>query len=100
MIKKSLQTPISSEKRKINVMKDILTIVVPCYNEEKTLLPFYKEIKRIASQMKSVKFDILLIDDGSKDKTLDVIKKLTNKDKQIRYISFSRNFGKPQFSPA
>ncbi len=74
--------------------KDILTIIVPCYNEEEALSYFYKEIKRISLQMSNVIFDILFVNDGSKDDTLLEIKRLATIDKRIRYISFSRNFGK------
>ena len=73
---------------------DLLSIVVPCYNEQEALPAFYKEITKIASQMNYVKFEFLFIDDGSKDKTLSMLKYLRKKDERVRYISFSRNFGK------
>ena len=71
-----------------------ISIVVPCYNEEKALPIFYKEITKITKQMKKVDFEFIFVDDGSKDKTLEVTKKLNKKDKRVRYVSFSRNFGK------
>ena len=71
-----------------------ITIIVPCYNEEESLPYFYKEIIKISKEMKEVDFEYLFINDGSKDKTLEKIRKLSEKDKRVRYISFSRNFGK------
>jgi glycosyltransferase involved in cell wall biosynthesis len=73
---------------------DKISIVVPCYNEEKALPYFYDEIKKVANKMKEVIFEIIFVNDGSKDNTLNVIKDITKRDKCIRYISFSRNFGK------
>ena len=70
-----------------------ISIVVPCFNEEKCLNNFYDEIKKIINKNKNT-FEIIFVDDGSIDKTLDIIKILGKKDKIIKYISFSRNFGK------
>lgn len=72
----------------------ILTCIVPCYNEEQVLPLFYNEIERVANDMNYVDFEFLFIDDGSTDNTLEVIKKLSINDKRVKYISFSRNFGK------
>ena len=74
--------------------KEKLSIVVSCYNEEEALPLFYKEIKRIEEEMKSLDFEYIFVDDGSKDKTLSLIRDLSKKDKKVKYISFSRNFGK------
>ncbi len=71
-----------------------ISIVVPCYNEEKSLPFFYDEISKVMKQMNKINFEIILVDDGSKDKTLEVSKDLVKKDKRVKYISFSRNFGK------
>lgn len=71
-----------------------ISIVVPCYNEEKALPYFYKEIDKVSKKMKSLNFELLFIDDGSNDRTLDVLKDLAKKDKRVKYLSFSRNFGK------
>ena len=71
-----------------------ISIVVPCYNEEKSLPYFYEEIDKVSKKMKSVVFELLFIDDGSNDKTLEVLKDLSKKDKRVKYLSFSRNFGK------
>lgn len=73
---------------------DTITVVVPCYNEEKALPFFYEEIQKVKTMMPQVKIGLLLVDDGSKDKTLDEFKKLKKKDPSVEYISFSRNFGK------
>lgn len=75
-------------------MNKLLSVVVSCYNEEESIPIFYKEICKISKSMSNVNFEIIFVDDGSYDKTLEVIKKIYKKDKKIRYISFSRNFGK------
>lgn len=75
-------------------MKEKISIIVPCYNEEESLPIFYKEIDKISKEMRSVDFEFLFINDGSKDKTLEILRKLAKKDKRVRYVSFSRNFGK------
>ena len=74
--------------------KEIISIVVPCYNEEEALPLFYEELDRVSKEMKCVDFEFLFINDGSKDKTLQVLKEISKNDKRVRYISFSRNFGK------
>ena len=75
-------------------MNKLLSVVVSCYNEEESIPIFYKEICKISRKMSNVNFEIIFIDDGSYDKTLEIIKKFHKKDKKVRYISFSRNFGK------
>ena len=75
----------------------LLSIVVPCYNEQEALPYFYKEICRVAEEMKSshgADFEFIFVDDGSKDKTLSIARELHRQDERVRYISFSRNFGK------
>ncbi|MCD7830586.1 MAG: glycosyltransferase family 2 protein [Clostridiales bacterium] len=71
-----------------------LTCVVPCYNEQESLPYFYEEINRVSTMMPDVTFDILLVNDGSKDETLTEMRRLSALDPRVRYISFSRNFGK------
>ena len=71
-----------------------LSIIVPCYNEEEALPLFYKEITKVIKEIENIELELLLINDGSKDKTLEEIKKLSNEDARVRYVSFSRNFGK------
>lgn len=72
-----------------------ISIIVPCYNEEKALPLFYKELeKNIKTFSSDIDFEILFVNDGSKDNTLGIIKELSEKDNRIKYVSFSRNFGK------
>lgn len=74
-------------------MEKKISVIVPCYNEEESIMIFYEEINKIIKKMK-LKFELIFIDDGSSDKTLEILRTLTKKDKNVRYISFSRNFGK------
>lgn len=72
-----------------------ISVVVPCYNEEKALPLFYEELKKNMKDFaRNVEFEVLFVNDGSKDNTLKIIKDLTKIDDRIKYISFSRNFGK------
>ena len=73
---------------------DKISIVVPCYNEEESLPFFYEEITKISKQMDYVNFEFLFVNDGSKDKTLEKLRDLARMDERVRYVSFSRNFGK------
>ena len=76
------------------IMKKI-SIVVPCYNEEESLPLFYKEVNKVTETMKAkAEFEFVFVNDGSKDNTLEELRNLAKKDKRVRYISFSRNFGK------
>lgn len=73
----------------------LLSVVVPCYNEEDAIKIFYDEIIKVADSMKDdVDFEFVFVDDGSKDNTLGALKKLGEEDNRVKYISFSRNFGK------
>ena len=75
----------------------LISLVVPCYNEEESLPIFYKEASKIAQQMgisHGADFEFIFVDDGSKDRTLQIARELHRKDARVRYISFSRNFGK------
>lgn len=74
--------------------KKLLSVIVSCYNEEEAIPLFYKEINKVSKEMNYLDFEFIFVNDGSSDKTLEIIKKLNNKDKRVRYISFSRNFGK------
>ena len=71
-----------------------ISLIVPCYNEEKALPLFYNEVKRVASEMSEYEFEMLFIDDGSRDKTLDILQEFAKNDNRVKYIAFSRNFGK------
>lgn len=73
----------------------LLSVIVPCYNEQEAMPIFYSEIIKVAGKMKaSVDFEIIFVDDGSKDNTLKVARNLNEIDTRVKYISFSRNFGK------
>jgi glycosyltransferase involved in cell wall biosynthesis len=72
----------------------MISIVIPCYNEEESLPYFYEAMSKIMKKMKDIKFELIFVNDGSKDKTLKILKDLSEKDKRVKYISFSRNFGK------
>ena len=73
-----------------------ISVVVSCYNEEKALPLFYEEMERARKKDFEgiVEFEYIFVNDGSKDNTLKIIKELNQKDPKVRYISFSRNFGK------
>ena len=73
-----------------------ISVVVSCYNEEKALPLFYNEMERVRKKDFEgiVEFEYIFVNDGSKDNTLKIIKELKQKDLKVRYISFSRNFGK------
>ena len=68
-------------------------LVVPCYNEEESIPLFYEEIKKVRKDL-NVEIEIIYVNDGSKDNSLNVMKEISKKDKLVKYISFSRNFGK------
>ena len=76
----------------MNTEKKIV-IIVPCYNEEEVLPLFYKEVSEVLKKMK-YEYEILLVNDGSTDRTLEMMRTLAESDKKILYLSFSRNFGK------
>ena len=76
---------------------ELITVIVPCYNEQEVLPLFYDEITRVAAEMSDVhevEFEFLFINDGSRDRTLEMLRELARKDERVRYVSFSRNFGK------
>ena len=75
-------------------MKKLISIVVPCFNEQEVLPYFYEEIKKIAQKMNKNNFEFIFINDGSNDNTINVIKNYASQDKRVKYVSFSRNFGK------
>ena len=75
----------------------LISLIVPCFNEEKTIPYFYDEVSKLAEQMykdHQVSFEFIFVDDGSKDNTLAVMKTYSQKDERVHYISFTRNFGK------
>ena len=71
-----------------------ITIIIPAYNEEESLTFLYERLDKLMGDMKNYDFEILFVNDGSKDKTISIIKELREKDKRISYVDFSRNFGK------
>ena len=73
---------------------DKISVIVPCWNEEESLPLFYQEITRVAGEMDDVDFEFVFIDDGSKDNTLPELRRLAAADSRVRFVSFSRNFGK------
>ncbi|SEK44915.1 Glycosyltransferase involved in cell wall bisynthesis [Pseudobutyrivibrio ruminis] len=75
-------------------MKKLLSIVVPCYNEEEATPIFYKTIHEMEAELASVDLEFVFVDDGSRDNTLKVLKGLHQQDERVHYVSFSRNFGK------
>ena len=75
----------------------LISLIVPCYNEEEAMPLFYKEASRVAAEMKTshgADFEFIFVDDGSRDGTLRVARELHAQDPRVRYVSFSRNFGK------
>lgn len=75
-------------------MVKTISVIVPCFNEQEVLPIFYKEITKVAADMAGYDFEFIFVDDGSKDETLNECKKLAESDDRVKYISFSRNFGK------
>lgn len=75
-------------------MSEKISLVVPCYNEEEVLPYFYEEFCKVAEGLAQFRVEVIFVDDGSKDSTLAVIKEMAEKDIRVKYLSFSRNFGK------
>lgn len=75
--------------------KKLLSLVVPCYNEEEVLMQFYDEsLNAIGGLTDELDYEMIFVDDGSADKTLDIIRELSAMDANVKYVSLSRNFGK------
>ena len=74
--------------------KDIISIVVPCNNEEEMVPIFHKEITAVSEQLPDAVFEMIFVNDGSKDATLAELKRVASLDERVHYLSFSRNFGK------
>lgn len=76
---------------------DSITVIVPCYNEEETIPYFVEAIDKVYEKMHEtygISMEYLFVDDGSKDKTLEVLEEYAEKNQRVSYITFSRNFGK------
>lgn len=72
-----------------------ITLMIPCYNEEKSLPILYEDLTRVIKSInKDYNWEILFINDGSKDNTINILKELRSKDEKVCYINLSRNFGK------
>ena len=85
---------IKKKMRRLIVM-DKISIIIPCFNEEEALPIYYAEMKKVMDSMKKhTSFELLFVDDGSSDRTYEIMKDLHRKDGRCQYLSFSRNFGK------
>lgn len=73
---------------------DLITLIIPCYNEQESLPLLYPELVKVSQEMSGQSFEFLFVNDGSRDKTLELLRELAEKDERVKYISFSRNFGK------
>ena len=73
---------------------DKISVIVPCYNEQEAIPIFYSEITKTAKKLSQAELEVIFINDGSKDSSLAEMKKLAKADSRIKYLSFSRNFGK------
>jgi len=73
--------------------KELISLVVPCYNEEEALPYYYEAMNKLSKELKQ-NLEFIFVDDGSRDRTLEILMDLSEKDKRVKYISFSRNFGK------
>ena len=75
-------------------MNKTVTLIVPCYNEEESLPIFYRAVCDVARGLPQYQISLLFVNDGSKDGTLNVMRNLAAQDERVKYLSFSRNFGK------
>ena len=76
------------------MQKDLISIVIPCFNEQEMAPIFYAEMKKIMAATQIVDFELIFVNDGSSDDTLESMRTLARMDSRVRYLSFSRNFGK------
>lgn len=75
-------------------MKPLITLIIPCYNEEEALKILYRELCAVAARLADYELEYLFVDDGSSDRTLPLLRDYAKADARVRYYSFSRNFGK------
>ena len=73
---------------------DKISLVVPCFNEQDNIFPFYEAVLNVFQEISAATFELVFVDDGSSDETFSRIAELNNKDDRVKCISFSRNFGK------
>ena len=71
-----------------------ISLIIPCYNEEDTIKILYDALIEVAQSMTEYDFEFLFVDDGSVDKTLVILRQMSESDNRVRYLSFSRNYGK------
>jgi glycosyltransferase involved in cell wall biosynthesis len=71
-----------------------VTILIPCYNEEASLPALYEALRQLMEEQTTYQWEILMVNDGSRDRTIDIIRQLRNRDERICYVDLSRNFGK------
>ena len=74
--------------------RQLISLIIPCYNEEESLPLLLKELEKISTMMEENEFEFIIINDGSTDSTIEIIERFAERDARIKYISFSRNFGK------
>ena len=72
----------------------LVSVVVPCYNEEAVIRLYYEEMNKVTELLTDYDFELIFVNDGSKDGTLGILKEFASKDNRVKFISFSRNFGK------
>lgn len=75
-------------------MPERISLVVPCYNEKPSLPYFWKEVSAVMDRMAYLNFEVIFVNDGSRDGTLEVLRQMARQDSRVKYLSFSRNFGK------
>lgn len=75
-------------------MKKLVSLIVPCFNEEDSLPIFYDEVTAVMGKLEKYEYELLFVNDGSKDGTLKYLRKIGKQDIRVKYFSFSRNFGK------
>lgn len=78
----------------MNRARKLLSLAIPCYNEEDAVPPLYEELVKAAERIADADVEFIFVDDGSTDRTLSAVKSITKADPRVRYLSFSRNFGK------
>lgn len=78
----------------VNTMKKLISLIIPCYNEEESIKILYSEIKKVSEELKDYDVECVFVDDGSADDTLGILREIAKADSNVKYISFSRNFGK------
>lgn len=79
---------------RMEIFMSKISLVIPCYNEEACLYAFDEEMNKVVTKMTDYSFEVIFVNDGSKDKTLEIMRELSQKREYVRYLSFSRNFGK------